>query len=162
VSILGSLAGRGCPNLVGDATSTVAITGATAPYTWDPTRGGSQRPSTGRLTPSAGCATSSRLWIEGVDRPGAQTNSLRRAGGSLAPDRPDVPTRVLAGRHDRMFPLEFQRRIARQRLGLEVDEIDGGHMVAMSNPTELAGRLEAYLTDLQDRRRGLDRRNGTL
>jgi hypothetical protein len=61
-----------------------------------------------------------------------------------------------------MFPLEFQRRIARQRLGLEVDEIDGGHMVAMSNPTELAGRLEAYLTDLQDRRRGLDRRNGTL
>jgi pimeloyl-ACP methyl ester carboxylesterase len=70
---------------------------------------------------------------------------------------PDVPTRVLAGRHDRMFPLEFQRRIARQRLGLEVDEMDGGHMVAMSNPTELAGRLEAYLTDLQDRRRGLDR-----
>src|SRR5687768_1744162 len=31
---------------------------------------------------------------------------------------PDVPTRVLAGRHDRLFPLEFQRRIARQRLGL--------------------------------------------
>lgn len=68
---------------------------------------------------------------------------------------PDVPT--LAGRHDRMFPLECQSRIARQRLGLEVDEIDGGHMVAMSNPTELAGCLEAYLTDLQDRRRGLDR-----
>jgi pimeloyl-ACP methyl ester carboxylesterase len=57
---------------------------------------------------------------------------------------PDVATRVLAGRHDRMFPLEFQRRIARQRLGLEIDEIDGGHMVAMSNPAELAGRLEAY------------------
>jgi pimeloyl-ACP methyl ester carboxylesterase len=33
---------------------------------------------------------------------------------------PDVPTRVLAGRHDRLFPLEFQRRIARERLGLEV------------------------------------------
>jgi pimeloyl-ACP methyl ester carboxylesterase len=57
---------------------------------------------------------------------------------------PEVSTRVLAGRHDRMFPLEFQRRIVRQRLGLEVDEIDGGHMVAMSNPAELAGRLEAY------------------
>lgn len=66
---------------------------------------------------------------------------------------PDVPTRVLAGSHDRMFPLEFQRRIARQRLGLEVDEIDGGHMVAMSNPAELAGRLEAYRIDVQDRRR---------
>lgn len=57
---------------------------------------------------------------------------------------PDVPTRVLAGRHDRMFPLEFQRRIARERLGIEADEIDGGHMVAMSNPGGLADRLEAY------------------
>jgi len=66
---------------------------------------------------------------------------------------PHVPTRVLAGRHDRMFPLEFQRRIARQRLGLAVDEIDGGHMVAMSNPAELADRLEAYRLEIHDRRR---------
>jgi pimeloyl-ACP methyl ester carboxylesterase len=57
---------------------------------------------------------------------------------------PPVPTRVLAGRHDRMFPLEFQRRIARERLGLEIDEVDGGHMVAMSNPGEVADRLESY------------------
>ena len=62
---------------------------------------------------------------------------------------PDVPTRVLASRHDRMFPLEFQRRIARERLGLEVDEIDGGHMVAMSNPGELADRLEAYRIEVK-------------
>jgi pimeloyl-ACP methyl ester carboxylesterase len=60
------------------------------------------------------------------------------------PAWPDVPTRVLAGLHDRMFPLEFQRRIARERLGLDVDEIDGGHMVALSNPLALADRLEAY------------------
>jgi pimeloyl-ACP methyl ester carboxylesterase len=57
---------------------------------------------------------------------------------------PDVPTRLLAGRYDRIFPLEFQRRIARDRLGLEVDEIDGGHMVAMSRPGDVADRLEAY------------------
>jgi pimeloyl-ACP methyl ester carboxylesterase len=57
---------------------------------------------------------------------------------------PDVPTRVLSARHDRMFPLDFQRRVARERLAIEVDEIDGGHMVAMSNPGELANRLEAY------------------
>lgn len=62
---------------------------------------------------------------------------------------PDVPTRVLAARHDRMFPLEFQRRIARERLDLEVDEIDGGHMVALSNPVDLAERLEAYHIDIQ-------------
>ena len=61
---------------------------------------------------------------------------------------PDTPTRVLAGRHDRMFPLDFQRRIARERLGLEVDELDGGHMVAMSHPVELAERLEAIRRDV--------------
>jgi pimeloyl-ACP methyl ester carboxylesterase len=58
---------------------------------------------------------------------------------------PDVPTRVLAGRHDRLFPLEFQRRVARERLGLEADEIDGGHLVALSHPRELAERLNSYL-----------------
>ena len=67
---------------------------------------------------------------------------------------PDVPTRVLAGRHDRMFPLEFQRRIARERLGLEVDAIDGGHMVALSDPRQVADRLETYRCEAQrDRRR---------
>ena len=70
---------------------------------------------------------------------------------------PDVPTRVLAGRQDRMFPLEFQRRIARERLGLDIDEIDGGHMVAMSNPGELADRLETYRLQVRRARRGATR-----
>lgn len=64
---------------------------------------------------------------------------------------PDVATRVLAGRHDRMFPLEFQRRVTRERLDSEVGEIDGGHMVAMSNPSGLADRLEAYRLEIQGR-----------
>jgi hypothetical protein len=55
---------------------------------------------------------------------------------------PGTLTRIVAGRDDRMFPLDFQRRIARERLRLEVDEIDGGHMVALSHPRELADRLE--------------------
>jgi pimeloyl-ACP methyl ester carboxylesterase len=62
---------------------------------------------------------------------------------------PDVPTRVLAGRQDRVFPLDFQRRVACERLAIEVDEIEGGHMVAMSNPRELADRLEAYRLAVQ-------------
>ena len=57
---------------------------------------------------------------------------------------PDVATRVLAGRDDRLLPLEFQRRVARERLGLETDEIEGGHLVALSHPLELAARLESY------------------
>jgi pimeloyl-ACP methyl ester carboxylesterase len=58
---------------------------------------------------------------------------------------PDVPTRVVAGRDDRFFPAGFQRKLAAERLGLEVDEIPGGHLVALSRPVELADRLEAYL-----------------
>lgn len=54
---------------------------------------------------------------------------------------PDVPTRVLIPRGDRLFPLEFQRRVARERLGLEVDEMEGGHVPMLSRPRELAQRL---------------------
>lgn len=60
---------------------------------------------------------------------------------------PDVPTRLLAGRDDRFFTLDFQRRVARRRLGAEVDEIGGGHLVALSRPEELAARLESYAAD---------------
>ena len=58
---------------------------------------------------------------------------------------PDVPTRVLAGRDDRFFPLDFQREVARERLGAEVDVVPGGHLAALSRPAELAGRLAGYL-----------------
>jgi pimeloyl-ACP methyl ester carboxylesterase len=57
---------------------------------------------------------------------------------------PDVPTRVLIGRDDRMFPAAFQRRVATDRLGLDGDVIEGGHMVALSRPREVADRLEGY------------------
>jgi pimeloyl-ACP methyl ester carboxylesterase len=58
---------------------------------------------------------------------------------------PAVPTRVVAGRDDRLFPLEFQRKTAAVRLGLDVDEVPGGHCAALSHPAELADRLESYL-----------------
>lgn len=54
---------------------------------------------------------------------------------------PDVPTRVIAGSDDRLFPLEFQRRVVRERLGLEVDVIPGGHLTALSRPQELVDLL---------------------
>src|ERR1700761_7881065 len=55
---------------------------------------------------------------------------------------PDVPTTVLAGREDRLFPLDFQRRVARERLGIdEVAEIAGGHLPMLARPRELAARL---------------------
>jgi len=57
---------------------------------------------------------------------------------------PDVPTRVLVGRDDRLLPAEFQRRVARERLGIETDEIGGGHLLALSEPELVVERLEAY------------------
>jgi len=57
---------------------------------------------------------------------------------------PQIPIRALAGRNDRFFPIEFQRRVARERLGQEVDEIAGGHLLALSNPEGLTERLLEY------------------
>jgi pimeloyl-ACP methyl ester carboxylesterase len=57
---------------------------------------------------------------------------------------PDVPTRVLIGRDDRLFPPSYLRRVVRERLGITPDEIDSGHTPALSRPRELADRLEAY------------------
>lgn len=60
---------------------------------------------------------------------------------------PDVPTRVLATREDRFFPLGFQRRVALERLGTVADEMPGGHLVALSRPVELAEYLIAAAED---------------
>jgi pimeloyl-ACP methyl ester carboxylesterase len=63
----------------------------------------------------------------------------------FAPGRwPFVPTTVLAPREDRMFPLEFQRRLVGERLdgpGVELVEMGGGHLSMLSRPSELAERL---------------------
>jgi pimeloyl-ACP methyl ester carboxylesterase len=61
---------------------------------------------------------------------------------------PDVPTRVIATTDDRLFPVAFQRRLARERLGLDPDEMPGGHVVPLSRPAELADRLVGYLREL--------------
>jgi pimeloyl-ACP methyl ester carboxylesterase len=55
---------------------------------------------------------------------------------------PDVPTRVLSGRDDRFFPVDFQIRVARQRLGLTPETLPGGHLIALSRPAELAQTLD--------------------
>jgi pimeloyl-ACP methyl ester carboxylesterase len=58
---------------------------------------------------------------------------------------PDVPTHVIAGRDDRLFPLEFQQRVSRERLGIEPDVLPGGHLLAKSRARELADLLEEYV-----------------
>jgi pimeloyl-ACP methyl ester carboxylesterase len=62
------------------------------------------------------------------------------------PAWPDVPTRFLLCRDDRFFPADFLRRVVRDRLGIEPDEMSGGHLPALGHPGELVQRLEAYRT----------------
>jgi hypothetical protein len=57
---------------------------------------------------------------------------------------PEIPTSYLLCRDDRMFPAAWARRHAHERLGIEADEIDGGHYISLSRPRELAARLHAY------------------
>jgi alpha-beta hydrolase superfamily lysophospholipase len=60
------------------------------------------------------------------------------------PAWPAVATRVVAGRDDRFFPLAFQQRLARERLGLAAADLPGGHLIALSYPLPLAAQLETY------------------
>lgn len=91
-------------------------------------------------------------WVSfwnGVPRPlaeEAERRSRGQAGASSASPwpltaHPSVPTRVLACREDRFFPLAFQRRVARERLGIEIEEIPGCHCAMLSHPREVAAAL---------------------
>lgn len=60
---------------------------------------------------------------------------------------PNVPTRVVAGRDDRLFPVGFQRRVAQDRLGITPDVVPGGHLVALSLPDTLVDLLVSYVKE---------------
>jgi pimeloyl-ACP methyl ester carboxylesterase len=88
------------------------------------------------------------VWAEGAEH--VRDQSATPFGEPWPLDAwPDVPTRILVSRDDRLFPVEFQRRLARERLGIVPDEMDGGHLVALSRPTELADRLIAYAREIE-------------
>lgn len=59
------------------------------------------------------------------------------------PTWPATPTTFLLCRHDRFLPAAFMRRIVAERLGVVPNEIDGGHMIALARPRQLADQLEA-------------------
>jgi pimeloyl-ACP methyl ester carboxylesterase len=76
---------------------------------------------------------------------GAPEQADRPFGDPWALDAwPDVPTHVLAGRNDRLFPVAFIHRLALERLGLHAGVIDSGHLPALSRPDELTHRLDSY------------------
>jgi pimeloyl-ACP methyl ester carboxylesterase len=64
------------------------------------------------------------------------------------PAWPDVPTRFVLGARDRLFPAPFLRGLARERLGIEPDELDCGHLVALAEPAGLVDLLERYRVEV--------------
>jgi pimeloyl-ACP methyl ester carboxylesterase len=91
------------------------------------------------------------------DVPPAVREAAMRAGEPEQADKPfdepwpqaawpDIATVVIQGSDDRLFPLEFQRRVVRDRLGPDVEMavLPGGHLMALSHPHELAEQILGY------------------
>lgn len=85
----------------------------------------------------------SEVFLHDVDPEVAQENERfnRAPGAGMFSEPwpldgwPAVPTRVLVPRDDRLFPLAFQRRVARDRLALEIDRMPGGICRCSRGPT---------------------------
>jgi pimeloyl-ACP methyl ester carboxylesterase len=58
---------------------------------------------------------------------------------------PDVPVTCIIGTQDRLFPVDWLRKVATDRLGVTPIEIDTGHCAALARPRELADLLEGVL-----------------
>jgi pimeloyl-ACP methyl ester carboxylesterase len=60
-----------------------------------------------------------------------------------------IPIRVIAGSRDRLFPIDFVRRLSRERVGVDPVEIDGGHLLALSRPEELADVIASSISEAE-------------
>jgi thioesterase domain-containing protein len=56
---------------------------------------------------------------------------------------PRIPTRGVAATNDRFFPVAFMDGLIRDRLGVEPEHVEAGHLPALANP---AGLVEVLLT----------------
>jgi pimeloyl-ACP methyl ester carboxylesterase len=91
------------------------------------------------------------MFLQDVE-PELAAEALRRSRATESPSMrepwpldalPAVPTRYVLARDDRFLPAEWLRGYVRERLGIEADEIDGGHCLYLSRPKELAASLQA-------------------
>ena len=88
-------------------------------------------------------------FLHDVDaRVAAEGEPYQRAEADIAFDSvcdftawPVAPIRVVAGADDRFFPVGLQRRVARDRLGIEADVLPGGHLLPLAHPELVAEYL---------------------
>ena len=76
------------------------------------------------------------------------TQSNRPFGSSVGDQWKHVPMRAIAGSLDRLFPLPMMQAMYRERLGIEPDVIESGHMTGHSRPEELVGLIARYIDEL--------------
>lgn len=87
--------------------------------------------------------------LASVQPPREQTGTLFEEPWPLAA-WPDVPTRFIVCGDDRFFPAEWLRGVVRDRLGIEPDEIPGGHCAFLSQPRALAEAVLQCWDELSD------------
>lgn len=88
--------------------------------------------------------------VDPAERPGLDEAERNESDGAFAEPFalaawPDVPTRVVASADDRLFPADFVRRVARERLGpaVPVAIVPGGHLSPLSQPRAVTEALLA-------------------
>lgn len=93
------------------------------------------------------------VFLHDVPSENAAVEAPRQQGGGifgtpLTGYPENVPARAIGGSRDRLFPIEFQRELTRQRLGIEIDLIETGHVPALAAPVALAAQLLAYAAEI--------------
>jgi hypothetical protein len=97
-------------------------------------------PVAGDAQPPGALGRLGALPAEGIQRPEADAAFASPCDFGFWPA---ITIRVVAGAADRFFPVEFQQRVARERLGIEADVLPGGHLIALAEPGGLASYLLA-------------------
>jgi pimeloyl-ACP methyl ester carboxylesterase len=114
-----------------------ANTGWDADRVAAPGRAYTPRPSISRPTSCTTCPRPSRR-----QAPSMSATTPTSPSPSPATSRDDrTSRRSCSPRGDRFFPGPFQRRVARERIGIEAREVPGGHLSALSEPDGLAAAV---------------------
>ncbi|MFI7589909.1 alpha/beta hydrolase [Spongisporangium articulatum] len=75
----------------------------------------------------------------------AHPSSAAGAAPWPLPAWPDVATHAIVCAEDHVLAAALQREVCRDRLGVEPDELGGGHCAMLSHPVELADLLVGYV-----------------
>lgn len=87
---------------------------------------------------------SRELAAEALSRERAHPSAAAMSAPWPLDEWPSVETRFIVCADDRFFPADFLRDLARKRLGIEADEVPGGHCAMLSHPSEIAALLDRY------------------